>query len=170
MKKSKIISLCIILFLYSCSVNKIKKSNYNIEFAVQDYLKTFLIYNRIKPHAIYINVDKSLISIKDLSENISMGYIDEIKQNGNLKVGKIHNTICFYLDEEINGSDDIFKKIKIKNNEVQVDTVKLNGKDLIIPYNSSMEWEPTLEIRYDLVLKMKRVNYYIGNETKELPW
>lgn len=169
--KLKIISFFIILLLYSCSTNKVAISKHNIGFAVQDYLKTFLSYNTSKPYAIYISVDdKSLISIKDLSKNVSLGYMEEIQHKDVLKVGKLYNTTCFYLDNEIKEGDYIFKKSNIKSKKIRTETIILNGKELIIPYDNKMEWEPTLEIEYNFILKKKVINDYVGTELKVLFW
>jgi len=134
---------------------------------INDYILEFSKINGKKPNAILISkIENSVISINDLSQSTFLGYLRESMQKENLRAGKFSKVLCIYYLDEIGEDKIIFKEVSLKLQKKAEQTwlkITISGKELSIPYGIG-EWEPSLEIKYDLNFQKKTVD----NHTKRI--
>lgn len=134
---------------------------------INDYVLEFSKVNGKKPNAILISKrENSVISINDLPQSTFMGYLRESMEKENLSAGKFSNVLCIYYLDEIGKDKIIFKDVPLRLQKKAKQTwlkITISGQELSIPYGVG-EWEPRLEIKYDLNSKKKTVD----NHTKRI--
>ena len=134
---------------------------------INDYVLEFLKINRKTPNAILIiKRENSVISISDLPKSTFLGYLRESMQKENLNAGKFSNVLCIYYLDEIGEDKIIFQDLPLRlqrKAEQPMCKITISGKELSIPYDVG-EWEPSLEIKYDLNSQKKTID----NHTKRI--
>ncbi|WP_280698169.1 hypothetical protein [Dysgonomonas sp. PH5-45] len=130
---------------------------------INDYILEFSDFNG-PPDAILIQKRENHgISIKDLPKNTSLGYLRKsMRKEEDLGAGVFSNVLCIYYLDEIGEDKIIFKDVpsKLQKKAEQIHfSLTLSGKEISIPYDVA-EWEPSLEIKYDLNSQKKIVNNY----------
>lgn len=151
------------LFLCTCSTSKDLEYKDNIiSSVINDYISEFSKINKKEPNAILIRKrENSIISIEDLPQSTSMGYLREsMQKKDNLSAGIFSNVLCIYYLDEIGKDKIIFKDVPLRlqrKAEQPMFKIAMSGKELSIPYGSS-EWEPSLEIKYELNISKKTVD------------
>jgi hypothetical protein len=164
----KIISVSLMIFFQSCSTQK----NTNVTTTVvKDYISEYSKTIGEKPRAILIRKDeKSVITIKDLPEETSLGYLQKsLQKKENISTGKFFNVLCVYYVNEISKDEINFKEVslKLKKKAEQTDKIVIGGKEILIS-NDIFEWQPQLVIKYNLLSKSKVVNNYKEKAEKSI--
>lgn len=170
----KTISIILLIFLQGCTIQKNLDGKAIVtNKLVLDYLSEFSTMTREKPRAIIIRKNEnSIITIKDLPEQASMEYLKKsFLKKDSISAGKIDNVLCFYYHTEIGKNEINYKNVPLRLQKRANESNKLviNDKEIFFS-NDMIEWQPQLEIKYDIYLKKKVINNYVNRTEKTVIW
>lgn len=152
MKKFQTINIILLLGMsLSCSSSKINTEKNQIVHLIKQFNLQFRKKSNSKLSGVIIRRSGSLVTIKDVPKNAMLGYISEVDEQKDFSKGIVSGIICLYNADEWKIEKNDFKEIpyKLIRESRKNSSIVINGKKINFA-NNDIEWNPELEITYDL--------------------